>query len=152
MTKDSLKNVLRAKEPAVKICGVTDSDEAQKITQLGANFLGLNFYPESKRYLGEPVDHPWVKELPTLRVGIFVNASLSEILRLRDDGWIDVAQLHGDETPEDVANLKAAGLPVIKAIGLETRETIDDLAGFGADAILLDAPAAEERGGDWPDH
>ncbi len=150
----ALREALRKADVAVKICGVTNPEEAREIVDAGADFIGLNFYSGSPRFLGEPCNHPWVKELSTLRVGIFVNAPMDEILKFWSDGWIDVAQLHGDETPGDVAELKRAGLPILKAIGLASRATIEILGSYNADAILLDAPAGHERGGtgrriDW---
>ncbi|MFV1995542.1 MAG: N-(5'-phosphoribosyl)anthranilate isomerase [Verrucomicrobiales bacterium] len=141
---------------AVKICGFTVEEEARETVALGADALGFNFWPRSKRFLGAVEDHPWIRDLAgkVLRVGVFVDACPSEIVGLVEGGWIDAAQLHGDETPEDCAQLQASGVAVIKAIGVENRDSLKGLRAYGTAAVLLDAHAPETRGGtgesiDW---
>ena len=112
-------------DPAVvslKICGVTTRDDADRLAMIGVDALGVNFWPMSKRYL-PPEDAVWLRDLDgrILRVGVFVNEPPELPLRLVSEGLLDVVQLHGDETPEDAAAFREAGIPFIKAIGVKTR-------------------------------
>jgi phosphoribosylanthranilate isomerase len=142
----------------VKICGVTRPDDAAWAVAAGAGFLGLNFWPSSKRYL--PVEQaPAVADAaraagPIELVGVFVNAALEVIARATAAAGLDVIQLHGDETPQDVAAIqRATERQVWKAIALGGPEALAELDRWPADALLLDAPAAGRGGGgvvfDW---
>ena len=140
---------------SLKICGVTLADDAMRLVELGVDALGANFWPHSKRYLA-PERAGFLKELEgrILRVGVFVNPDLKLPARLIREGVIDVVQLHGDETPDDVALLKEAGIPVIKALGVRAVSDLQRAHEFGADGILLDAHAPGVYGGtgetiDW---
>ena len=89
-----------------------------------------------------------------LRVGVFVNEPAGLPLRLVSEGYLDVVQLHGDETPEDAAPFRDLGIPFIKAIGVKTRADLERAAEYGAAAVLLDAHAPGIYGGtgevfDW---
>ena len=83
-----------------------------------------------------------------------VNATLAEISAVLESGLIDLAQLHGDETPEFAQTLADRGLPFIKALGVKDAESLADLRDFPTDLILLDAYCPGEYGGggevfDW---
>lgn len=141
---------------SLKICGVTLADDARRLVELGVEALGANFWPQSKRFIDPQHAAPWLKEVAgqIVRVGVFVNAGTALPLQLFRDGLIDIAQLHGDESADDVAFLKAHGVPVIKAIGVHEVADLDRAAAFGADAVLLDTPAGAAYGGtgkafDW---
>jgi len=140
---------------SLKICGVTTRTDAEHLATLEVDALGLNFWPMSKRYL-PPQQAEWLRDLAgrILRVGVFVNETGDLPLRLFNDGWIDAVQLHGDETPDDAARFRDAGIPFIKAIGVKTLADLEHAADFGASAILLDAHAPGIYGGtgevfDW---
>lgn len=140
---------------ALKICGVTTRANADRLVAMGVDALGVNFWPQSKRYLA-PDDAIWLKELEgkILRVGVFVNEPPELPLRLIHDGYLDVIQLHGDETPEDAAAFREEEIPFIKAIGVKTLADLDRATEFGAAAVLLDAHAPGIYGGtgevfDW---
>ena len=140
---------------SLKICGVTLATDAERLAELGVDALGANFWPKSKRYLA-PERAGFLKDLDgrILRVGVFVNPDLKLCARLVREGLIDVIQLHGDETPDDVAMLKEAGIAVIKALGVRAVGDLQRAHEFGADAILLDAHAPGVYGGtgetiDW---
>lgn len=142
--------------PSLKICGVTRADDARRLIELGVEALGANFWPQSKRYIDPQAAAPWLKEAAgkIVRVGVFVNAGTALPLQLFNDGLIDIAQLHGDETPEEVAALKEHGVPVIKALGVHDEQDLERAAAFGAAAVLLDTPAGAAYGGtgkafDW---
>lgn len=138
----------------VKICGVTRVEDARRAAELGADFLGLNFWPRSKRYLA-------VEQAPAIAlaareasggrcrlVGVFVNASLEEIEAAHRAARLDVAQLHGDEPPAMVAQVAARlGIDVWKAVAAGEAAAVERLGEWtAAAAILLDAPSAG-RGG-----
>ena len=105
--------------PWVKICGVTCEEDALLAVDLGADFLGFNFYPPSPRYLtpeaarriGQVVrDHaPQV-----VQVGVFVNAGADEVALIVDQVGLDLVQFHGDETPEDVDRFAERALKVFR--------------------------------------
>ena len=140
---------------SLKICGVTTRDDAERLASLGVHALGVNFWPNSKRHV-DPAAAAWLRDLTgrILRVGVFVNQAAELPLRLVAEGLLDVVQLHGDETPEDAALLRQAGLPFIKAVGVAGRGELARAGDFGARAILLDAHAPGVYGGtgetfDW---
>ncbi len=140
---------------SLKICGVTTRADADRLVAMGVDALGVNFWPQSKRYLA-PEDAGWLKNLDgkILRVGVFVNEPPELPLRLVREGYLDVVQLHGDETPDDAAAFREAEIPFIKAIGVKTLADLDRATEYGAAAVLLDAHAPGIYGGtgevfDW---
>ncbi len=140
----------------VKICGVTQGEQALRIAALGADAIGVNFWPQSKRHIDFDEARPWLDELDGLvtRIGVFVNAGIDEIVRVLASGAIDCAQLHGDESPHDVDGLLQQGLPAYKALGVKDQGALDSIATYPGTAILLDAFAPREYGGtgetfDW---
>lgn len=140
----------------VKICGITQAEQARRIIDLGADAIGVNFWPQSKRYIALDDARPWLEELSgkVTRVGVFVNASKNEIARVLESGAIDYAQLHGDESIEELNALLNEKLPVFKALGIRDRDALELVVSYPGDAILLDAYAPSEYGGtgesfDW---
>lgn len=133
-----------------KICGITNLDDAQQAADNGADAIGFNFYKGSKRYIA-PSDAAAIVEKVTMRVekiGVFVNASVEEIVEIEDTAQLDTVQLHGDETPEFIESLRLeSDATIIKAVrigqGFEPRNVLK----YKADAILLDAFSDVERGG-----
>ena len=134
----------------LKICGITNQDDATAAVEAGANAIGFNFYPGSPRYLAPERAAEIQTGTGVRRVGVFVNeppARVEEIARL---SALDVAQLHGDET---VAQCPAA-VVVWKAVRVAPDFRFERYAGWPAEALLLDGPAAELYGGagrafDW---
>jgi len=104
----------------VKICGITNAVDALAAIDAGANLLGFNFYAKSPRCISEGDAAIIRSQLPKKikAVGIFVNTSPAEVAALCKSLKLHAAQLHGDETPEDVAEL-ASSLPVFKAFRVE---------------------------------
>jgi phosphoribosylanthranilate isomerase len=103
----------------IKICGITSVEDALTVARAGADAIGLNFYPRSPRYISLDAARQIVAALPgeIVRVGLFVNASSSEVCRFYDELPLDLIQLHGDETPEFLGEL--GGRPVIRAFRIE---------------------------------
>jgi phosphoribosylanthranilate isomerase len=140
----------------VKICGITNWPDARAACEAGANFIGLNFYEKSPRFipLGEAgkIRQQLLKTVEA--VGIFVNAKPNEVKSTCASLHLDAAQLHGDETPESVAEV-AKSIPVFKVFRVDpdfSLSTLDEYPEAGA--FLLDASHTGQYGGtgrttDW---
>lgn len=139
----------------VKICGITNLNDARVAIESGADALGFNFYPRSPRYIRPRDAREIIQELPPgiLTVGVFVNESEPEVVaRLAEEADLDAVQLHGDESPEYARALK--GLYVIKALRVAEGFVAESALEYETEAILLDAFDGRERGGtgrtfDW---
>ena len=139
----------------IKICGVTEPANAAEVVAAGIDYLGLNFWPRSKRYLA--LERARAVALaaracgPALLVGVFVDATVDEIEAVLAAVELDVVQLHGDEDPDLLAALAArTRRPLWKVV---SGAAPGDLSRWPADAILLDTPGPA-RGGtgetfDW---
>lgn len=134
----------------VKICGITNLDDALAAAEAGASALGFNFYPDSPRYLAPETARAVIEALPAgvLKVGVFVDAPAAMLAALAGALALDVVQLHG-ASPEF-----PRGLRIWRAV----RATEDlDFAGLGsipAEALVLDTPSETLHGGtgrsfDW---
>ena len=139
----------------VKICGITNPEDARLAAGSGADAIGLVF-AESPRKVS--VEEAWEigTALPdgVLKVGVFVDKEPAEIVRIAAGVGLDYAQLHGDETPEVVAAVREVGLKVIKALRMREVVSLEMLRYFEADLFLLDAYSEKLRGGtgerfDW---
>ena len=108
----------------VKICGITDEDDARAVASAGADALGFIGFAKSKRYVDPESVVDWLHRLPPFvsRVAVLVNPASDEVLRLARPGAFDTIQLHGDERPEFVAEMASAGVRIIKAIRPQTAE------------------------------
>jgi phosphoribosylanthranilate isomerase len=143
----------------VKICGITNVSDAKAALAAGADYLGLNFYKGSKRYITPAAAKKITQALkgtgPKL-VGVFVNESPERVVEIARTVGLSHAQLHGDESPEQVASVAKAKVPVIKAlrVGPNFRGGAQ-LDGYKrAKAYLLDGFDPHELGGtgttfDW---
>jgi phosphoribosylanthranilate isomerase len=105
----------------VKICGITNIDDALGVAEAGADAVGLNFYPKSPRWVDVTVAKTIAEALPPgiVKVGVFVNADVDVIGQTADRARLDLIQLHGDETPEYLATLAVVcPLPIMRAFRL----------------------------------
>lgn len=138
------------KRVAVKICGVTDRSDAIACANAGADFIGLNLSPLSRRCI-EPYQAVEIAaavraNFPKVRfVGIFVDQDLEHVRQLTAALALDAVQLHGEESTEYVEKLSAPF--VIKALKIRARASRPIAAGYNCDAILLDAWSAVSPGG-----
>ncbi len=139
-----------------KICGVTNATDAAWIVDCGGDALGVNFWPESKRYIHPEAAAPWLRDLEgsLTRIGVFVNPTVEEVRSPLDAGILDAAQLHGDETTEFCQSLIDSGYRIIKALGLKDLEMLATVGHYPGKWLLLDAYAPEVHGGtgrtlDW---
>lgn len=130
----------------VKICGLTHPEDAALAVALGADALGLNFYPRSPRCLDAARDAAWLRALPrsVCRIAVVVNASHDDIARLLGEGLVDAVQLHGDEDETFCRVLQEAGTPFIKALRARDETVLERPERFGTPFLLVDAfhPAA----------
>ena len=139
----------------VKVCGITNPADARVAAEAGADAVGFIFARSPRLVSAEEARRISIA-LPenVLKVGVFVNVPPVEVLRVAWEAGLDLAQLHGDETPETVAAVRASGLPVMKAIRVRNADDLADVERFEADLILLDAYSEKARGGtgetfDW---
>lgn len=138
-----------------KVCGITNPGDARVAAEAGADAIGLIFADSPRKVNAEEARAVSIA-LPenVLKVGVFVNAAPEEVLRTACEVGLDLAQLHGDETPETVAAIRSAGLPVMKAFRVRSAEALGALERYEADLFMLDAWSARTRGGtgetfDW---
>jgi phosphoribosylanthranilate isomerase len=124
----------------VKICGITRGEDALLAVRMGADALGFNFWPGSKRYVDPAKARTIVRALPPFvtAIGIFVNQSEDDVRRTAERSGVDGLQLHGDESPEYCMRFD---LPVIKAIQVDSAHALAALASYEVRAFLLDAPS-----------
>jgi len=133
----------------VKICGITNWTDAQCAVEAGVQFLGFNFYRRSPRYIRPALARQIIRRLPARvsSVGVFVNEPEANMLAIAQRVGLDYLQLHGDESPEQVATLKRK-IPVIKAIRVRDSFRAKQLDSFSrATAILLDGFDGRRHGG-----
>jgi len=140
----------------IKICGITNADDALAAVDMGVDLLGFNFYPKSKRYITVDKANAIINKLPTFvdTVGLFVNATADQVREVIGKGMLNWIQLHGDENPEFCDSLNDLGVKMIKAIRVRSKKDIESVRNYYTDAILLDAFDSKEYGGtgkvfDW---
>ncbi len=100
----------------IKVCGMKYPENIQQVIVLKPDFMGFIFYDKSPRY-AEPLDAEFMNSFPrhVLKIGVFVNAALDEILEVVKQYALNGVQLHGNESEELCYTLKSAGLLVLKA-------------------------------------
>jgi len=139
----------------VKVCGITNQEDASVAADAGADAIGLVF-ADSPRRVSVQRAREISATLPEgiLKVGVFVDEAPDEVLRIAREVGLDYAQLHGDEGPEQVAEIRDGGLGVIKALRVRNAEALAAVERYEADLVLLDAWSAKALGGtgtpfDW---
>jgi len=140
----------------IKICGVTNVRDAKASVELGAHLIGLNFYPQSPRYIEPKVARQIVEALPTntVAVGVFVNGNADEIRKTANTAGLRCIQLHGNFSPE-MAHELAGEFRVIRVFSTHPRFRPEDVSLFPDSDVLIDAHHPDLRGGtgrtcDWP--
>ena len=138
---------------SVKICGISTVDDVRACAGAGANYVGLVFFEKSPRNITIPAARDLALAAPVglAKVALVVNPSDAELDAIAGTVPLDMIQLHGRETPERVAEVKARyGLPVMKAVGIADANDLPKLESyFGvADQILVDAKPP--KGGELP--
>jgi phosphoribosylanthranilate isomerase len=130
----------------VKICGITNREDALAAAEAGASAIGFNFYRESPRYISPTGAAMIGEKIPAnvWRVGVFVNESAETVARIVLDAGLDIAQLHGSSM--------ARGVRIWQALSAEESETVP--LGPEVEAVLVDSPTDGISGGsgqtwDW---
>ncbi|MGA7274576.1 MAG: phosphoribosylanthranilate isomerase, partial [Candidatus Udaeobacter sp.] len=139
----------------IKICGVTNVNDARMCAELGAQMIGFNFYPQSPRYIEPEVARQIVVTLPPHAdaVGVFVNGNADEIRNTVNAAGVRCVQLHGDFSP-DIGRELAREFRVIQVFSTHPQFRPETVALFSHCAVLLDAHHPDLRGGtgqtcDW---
>ena len=133
----------------VKICGITNLEDAQVAVEAGADALGFVFYDKSPRFINPLKAAGIISKLPPFiqAVGLFVNEETEQVNWTADYCGLDIVQLHGDETPEDCLEVKRR---VIKAFRIQNIISIDPLEkyqDYQVSGYLLDAWSPDAYGG-----
>ncbi len=133
----------------VKICGLTTAEAVAHAAREGADYLGFTFYPRSPRFLELETAARLAAAAPEgpVKVALTVDADDAFLERLTAQVPVDMLQLHGRETPEQVAAMRARfGLPVMKAIGIADAGDLEQIAAYEevADQLLIDAKPPDD--------
>lgn len=139
----------------IKICGITNSNDALACSAAGVDMIGLNFYEQSPRYIRPEQARTIARTLPsnTQAVGIFVDTPVEEIRRVARDVGLRMVQLHGFESPEICAGL-ARDFEIIKALRIDGGFDAQRASAYPMCTILLDTYDEQMAGGtgnvgDW---
>ena len=137
----------------IKICGMTDLNDALLAVELGADALGFIFYSKSPRYINVSAAANICNELPPFvaKVGVFVDELEYEIEKALNECLLNALQFHGEEPPGFCQKFAAKS---IKAVRVRGEESLRAAAEYDVDALLLDTYTDESRGGtgktfDW---
>ena len=137
--------------PKVKICGITNAQDALWAANLGADFIGLNFYSQSPRKVSVKHAKELVVQLPPFitAVGIFVDEPLESITKIIKSVPLKMVQLHGHENAEFCRNVKALGVKVTKALRLQKPLEAADMASYenDVDYFMFDTYSEDSAGG-----
>ena len=130
----------------VKVCGITNSEDALCAVRLGASALGFVFYEKSPRFVAPEEAGEIIRKVPPFvtKVGVFVNAGADYLREARDIARFDVYQFHGDETPEFCSTF---GEDYIKAIRVKDADSLEAVNLYDTDAFLFDTYSPDAYGG-----
>jgi phosphoribosylanthranilate isomerase len=142
----------------IKICGITNREDAHFVAGCGVDAIGFIFYPKSPRYVAPEAAKGIIKELPDgiadtiTKVGVFVNHDIQEVKETVKLCGLDLIQLHGAESPAYCGQFPPS--LVIKAFAPRTEDDLEKLRGYPVRAILVDAHDPQRYGGtgersDW---
>jgi phosphoribosylanthranilate isomerase len=133
----------------VKICGVKNEVDAIAAIECGADALGFNLYPGSKRFIQWQKEAAWIRELPgeVSRIALVVNATLDEAGQLLETDLFDGLQLHGDESREFCESLVKLRKPVLKAVRLTTVQLLERVRDYPVFGFLIDSHREGAFGG-----
>lgn len=128
----------------IKVCGLKDEANIKAIDKLGVDYIGMIFYEKSPRYAGDAKLNLNIK---AKKVGVFVNATFSYIKKIKEEFNIEVAQLHGSESPELCQQIKDLGLETWKVFGIDDSFDFSILNKYpSVDLFLFDTKSALHGG------
>jgi phosphoribosylanthranilate isomerase len=133
----------------VKICGITNFDDARAAVEAGADALGFIFFSGSPRHINPEAAGEIIARLPPFvaKVGVFVDAPVAGVLDVARSTGIDTVQLHGSESTVECEEIAAARLKVIKAFRVKDAESLDKIGSYRSHAYLLDSYVPGQLGG-----
>ena len=145
----AVKLELPASRIAVKICGITNRDDALAAVDAGADLLGFNTWQGTKRFVDIARNSDWIAALPrpVVRVALLVNATPQETERIAAFPFVDALQFHGDEDAGFCRWAAGLGKPIIKALRARDHGALSQAPNFSTPHILLDAHVPGEFGG-----
>ncbi len=136
----------------IKICGISNLDDALAVSRAGADYVGMIFAPKSPRAVS-PQDALAIArargsgEISASLVGVFQNAPAEEILRRAKEFSLSAVQLHGGESEEFVREISGRGFEIWKAFWLESLADVEAALASAADRILADSRSGGKLGG-----
>ncbi|MEO1053956.1 MAG: phosphoribosylanthranilate isomerase [Bacteroidota bacterium] len=134
----------------LKVCGMRHPKNIADIVSMKSDYLGLIFYPESPRYVGNTLTSDEVKQIPNevKKVGVFVNESVDKVASIVNEWELDYAQLHGGETREQCRLLKEQDVKIIKVFWISDDFDFDVLKAYEpyVDFFLFDTKGKHPGG------
>lgn len=111
--------------PIIKVCGMREAENIREVEASGVDWMGFIFWPKSSRYVSEVPSY-----LPTKckRVGVFVDASIGDVMSQTEAFGLDLIQLHGQESPSYITQLRPhlpAQIQIIKALNIATTSDLE---------------------------
>lgn len=139
----------------IKICGITNKQDAIEASGLGVDMLGFVLYKNSKRYIEPKNIRDVLNEVPDTiaKVGVFVDENAKKVIEIAQDCSLDMLQFHGKESPEYCAQFKDS-YKIIKAFRIQDKKSLENINGYDVDYYLLDTHIDGLKGGtgktfDW---
>ena len=143
-------------EPKIKICGITNIQDALSAIDMGADILGFMFYKSSPRYISPEDALEIVSHLPTFAAvaGVFVNEPVEKVVQIIRDCQLNWVQFQGDETPEYCNEFRYINVRTIKTVHIQGIADLERINKYSTDAVLLDSYTEGEYKGsgtsfDW---
>jgi phosphoribosylanthranilate isomerase len=133
----------------VKVCGITNLADALAAIKCGADALGFNSCPGSKRYIDIFAARDWIAGLPkeVTKVAVVVNPTEAQALELAQLSFIDALQLHGAESPSFCKALAERGIAFAKALPVSDENSLRDVPSFSTPTVVLDSHSSSGFGG-----
>ncbi len=140
---------LPAARTRVKICGITNQQDAEDAIALGADALGFNTWRGTKRFIDLERESAWLRELPPFvgKVALLVGAPLAEAERVARLPFVDALQLHGDEDAEYCRAVAGFGRPWVKAVRVRDAADLAAAVRLGTHFLLIDSHVVGAFGG-----
>ncbi len=133
----------------VKICGITNESDAVGAIEAGADALGFNVVPRSKRWIDLDAAASWIAKLPknVWKVAVTADPDWEDACRIGQLNFIDALQLHGNESAEFCRRLRGAGIAFAKALPMGPSHSLGAIPDFFTDTIILDSASSAGFGG-----
>jgi phosphoribosylanthranilate isomerase len=132
----------------IKICGITNKQDAIDAVELGVDMLGFVCYKKSKRYVEPKVIRDIANELPPYiaKVGVFVDEDAKKVYEIAQDCLLDILQFHGEESPEYCDKFKD-DYKIIKAFRIKDKNSLKGINDYNTDFYMLDTYSTKLAGG-----